>query len=125
VEITLRDRPGHSKVEAMLRITVHDGPPVVTLQLEGQLTGQWVQVLEECWQSTRARRPVPMLRLDLTGLTFMSAAGKAYLADLRRQGAEFAAADDLTNAVVAELNQTFPPTDFSQGLTSTDNGVEP
>ena len=90
----------------MLRITVQDAPPVVTLQLEGQLAGPWVQVLEECRQSVLARRPVPVLRVDLTGLTLMSAAGKACLAALRHQGAEFVVADDLTNAIVAEINQT-------------------
>ena len=93
----------------MLRITVHDAPPVMTLQLEGQLAGPWVRVLEECWQNALARRPVPVLRMDLTGLTFMSATGKACLAALRHQGAEFISADDLTNAVVAEINQTPAP----------------
>jgi anti-anti-sigma regulatory factor len=90
----------------MLRITVNDAPPVMTLQLEGQLAGPWVQVLEDCSQSALARRPVPVLRVDLTGLTFMSATGKACLAALRRQGAEVVAADDLTNAIVAEIDQT-------------------
>jgi anti-anti-sigma regulatory factor len=93
----------------MLRITVHDAPPVMTLQLEGQLAGPWVRVLEECWQSAVARRPVPVLRVDLTGLTFMSTSGRACLVSLRRQGAEFVAADDLTNAVVDEINQTPAP----------------
>jgi anti-anti-sigma regulatory factor len=93
----------------MLRITVHDAPPVMTLQLEGQLAGPWVRVLEECWQSAVARRPVPVLRVDLTGLTFMSTSGRACLASLRRQGTEFVAADDLTNAVVDEINQTPAP----------------
>jgi anti-anti-sigma regulatory factor len=93
----------------MLRITVHDAPPVVTLQLEGQLAGPWVRVLEECWQTVLARRPVPDLRVDLAGLTFLSAAGKACLTALRHEGAEFVAADDLTKAVVADINQTPAP----------------
>jgi anti-anti-sigma regulatory factor len=93
----------------MLRITIQDAPPVMTLQLEGQLAGPWVRVLEESWQSALARRPVPVLHVDLTGLTYMSATGRACLASLRCQGAEFVAADDLTNAVVAEINQTPAP----------------
>jgi hypothetical protein len=93
-------------MEAMLRITVHDAPPVTTLQLEGQLAGPWVRVLEECWQGALARLPVPVLRLDLKGLTFVSATGKACLAALRCQGAEFVAVDDLTNAIVADINQS-------------------
>ena len=88
----------------MLRITVHDKSGALTFQLEGRLAGPWVRVLQECWQSALACQRQPILRVDLTGLTFMSATGRACLASLRRQGAEFVAADDLTNAVVAEIN---------------------
>jgi hypothetical protein len=41
--------------------------------------------------------------VDLTGVTFIDAAGKACLADLHRQGAELVAADCLTKAVVDEI----------------------
>ena len=89
----------------MLRITVHDNPRALTFQLEGSLAGPWVRVLEECWQGTLARRRRPNLRVDLTGVTFIDAAGKACLAAMHRQGAEFVAADCLTKAVVAEITQ--------------------
>jgi hypothetical protein len=90
----------------MLRITVHDEPGALTFQLEGKLAGQWVRVLQECWEDTLARQPRPALRVDLTGVTFIDAAGRAYLAGMHRQGAGFVAADCLTNAVVAEITQT-------------------
>jgi len=90
----------------MVRITVHDNPRDLTFQLEGSLAGPWVRVLEECWQGTLARRRnKPVLRVDLTGVTFVDAAGKACLAAMHRQGAEFVAADCLTTAVVAEITQ--------------------
>jgi anti-anti-sigma regulatory factor len=89
----------------MLRITVHDNPRALTFQLEGSLTGPWLRVLEECWQGTLARRREPLLRIDLTGVTFVDAAGKACLEAMHRQGAEFVAADCLTKAVVAEITQ--------------------
>jgi hypothetical protein len=89
----------------MLRITVHENPRVLTFQLEGRLAGPWRQVLEECWQSTLAGQRDQFLRLDLTGVTFIDAAGKACLAALYRQGAQFIAADCLTKAVVAEITQ--------------------
>jgi hypothetical protein len=89
----------------MLRITVHHIPPVVTLQLEGRLVGPWVRVLEECWQSARARGRKPILRVDLTGLISIDPAGRACLAALHSQGAEFVAADCLTKAIVAEITQ--------------------
>jgi ABC-type transporter Mla MlaB component len=87
----------------MLRITVHDTPRTLTFQLEGSLAGPWVRELEECWQSTLARQPKAILRVDLTGVTGIDAAGEACLAALHRQGAEFLAADCLMNAVVAEI----------------------
>jgi ABC-type transporter Mla MlaB component len=87
----------------MLRITVYDNPGDLTFQLEGRLAGQWVRELEECWQSTVASQRKPVLRVDLTGVTFIDAAGKAYLAAVYRQGAEFVAADCLTKAIVAEI----------------------
>jgi anti-anti-sigma regulatory factor len=87
----------------MLRITVHDKTPVLTFQLEGELVGPWVRELEECWQRTLASQPEPILRVDLTGVTFIEEAGKTCLAALHRQGAEFVAADCLTNAIVAEI----------------------
>jgi hypothetical protein len=41
--------------------------------------------------------------VDLTGVTFIDAAGKAGLAQMHQQGAEFIAGDCATKAVVAEI----------------------
>jgi ABC-type transporter Mla MlaB component len=87
----------------MLRITVHNKPPVLTFQLEGELARPWVRELEECWQRALACEPEPILRVDLTGVTFIKEAGKTCLAALHRQGAEFVAADCLAKAIVAEI----------------------
>ena len=89
----------------MLRITVHDKPGALTFQLEGRLAGPWVRVLQECWQSALASRRQPMPRVDLTEVTYIDAAGRACLAALHRQGAEFIAADCLTRAVVSEITR--------------------
>ena len=90
----------------MLRITVHDTPDALTFQLEGRLAGPWVPVLQECWQSALAGQHEPGLRVDLTGVTSIDAAGQACLAALHREGAEFIAADCLTRAVVAEITRS-------------------
>ena len=87
----------------MLRITVHDQPGSLTFQLEGRLAGPWARVLEECWQGALARQRKPILRVDLTGVTAIDAGGRAHLAAMHREGAEFVAADCLTKAVVAEI----------------------
>ena len=88
----------------MLRITIHDNLESLTFQLEGRLAGAWVREVEECRQRTLAGRR-PAVRVDLTGVTFIDAAGKAYLAALHRLGAEFVAADCLTKALVAEITE--------------------
>src|SRR5262249_4370966 len=84
-------------------ITVHDNPRALTFQLEGRLAGPSLRELEECWRGTLARRHKRIRRVDLTGVTFIDAAGKACLAALHRPGAEVIAADCLTKAVVAEI----------------------
>jgi len=89
----------------MLRITVHASQRTLTFQLEGRLAGPTVRELEECWQDTRIPRRKPTLRVDLTGLTFVDAAGKACLAAMHRHGAEFVATDCLMTAIVAEITQ--------------------
>jgi ABC-type transporter Mla MlaB component len=94
----------------MLRITVHENLESLTFQLEGKLAGAWVGAVEECRQGTLAGRRWPALRFDLTGVTYIDAAGKAYLADMHRQGAEFVAADCLTKAIVAEITKAPIPT---------------
>ena len=64
----------------MLRITVHENLEFLTFQLEGKLAGAWVREVEECRQRTLSGRRWPAVRFDLTGVIFIDAAGKAYLA---------------------------------------------
>jgi ABC-type transporter Mla MlaB component len=89
----------------MLRITVHDNLESLAFQLEGRLAGPWVGEVEVCRQRTLAGRRRPAVRFDLAGVTFIDAAGKAYLAAMHRLGAEFVAADCLTKALVAEITK--------------------
>jgi ABC-type transporter Mla MlaB component len=89
----------------MLRITIHDAPPTLTFRLEGRLAGPWVRELEECWRGALASQREPILRVDLTEVTSIDAAGQACLASMYRQGAEFVAADCMTIGIVAEITQ--------------------
>jgi hypothetical protein len=66
-------------------------------------------VLEDCWQTTLAGQRKPILRVDLTGVTSIDAAGQACLAAMHQRGVEFIAADCLTKAVVAEITQEPSP----------------
>jgi hypothetical protein len=89
----------------MLRITVHNKPPILTFQLEGELTGPWVGELKGCWQRALEQRHEAVLRVDLTGTTLIDADGKACLAALHRQGAEFVVGDCMTKSIVAEITR--------------------
>ena len=93
----------------MLRITIQHAPPILTFRLEGRLAGPWVRELEECWQGALADQSKPVLRVDLTEVTSLDAAGQAYLEAMHRQGAEFVAADCLMKAVVAEITRARLP----------------
>ncbi len=93
----------------MLRITVHDNPRTLTFQLEGAVAGPWVRELEECWRDARDGGRELVLRVDLTEVTSIDAAGKACLAAMHRQGAELIAADCLMKALVAEIAQGADP----------------
>ena len=87
----------------MLRITADDKPRVLSFRLEGRLEGAWVAELEKCWRGMVARAGTPAIRVDLAGVTFVDAAGKAQLTAMHRQGAEFIADDCLTSAIVSEI----------------------
>ncbi len=88
---------------AMLRITVKKTRRALTFQLEGTLAGAWLRELEQCWSSTMTRERKPIVRVDLTGVTFIDTPGKAYLATMHREGAEFIAHDCMTKDVVREI----------------------
>ena len=87
----------------MLRITANDNPRVLTFRLEGRLEGPWVHELEQCWRSMVNSPNEPAVRVDLTGVTYIDAAGKARLAEMHEQGAQFIAGDCVTKAIVAKI----------------------
>ena len=62
-----------------------------------------MQELEKCWESSLSGGTGPSLRVDLTGVTFIDAAGKDRLAAMHSQGAEFVADDLVTKAIVEEI----------------------
>jgi anti-anti-sigma regulatory factor len=87
----------------MLRISIKRTPKTVTFQLEGTLAGAWLRELEHCWSSTMTRDRKPIVRVDLTGVTFIDTPGKAVLATMHNEGAEFIAHDCMTKDVVREI----------------------
>jgi len=86
----------------MLRLTIWT-PGETLLVLEGRLAGPWVDELARCWATLRDDKHVGSIRVDLDGVTFVSAAGKALLARLQDDGALLTARGCMTSATIEEI----------------------
>lgn len=88
----------------MLKITGRGdaAPDSMSLVLEGKLAGPWVEELNSYW-SQISRNQQSGAVIDLTGVTFIDADGKALLTKLWQQGAKLRAAGCVTRCVVEEI----------------------
>ena len=75
-----------------------------SLILEGRLAGPWVVELNSCWRQISETQQHGAV-IDLTGVTFIDANGKALLTKLWQQGAELRATGCLTRCVVEEITK--------------------
>jgi ABC-type transporter Mla MlaB component len=90
----------------MLRITVQTDGGEVVLRLEGSLAGPWVDELDTCWR--RASSDNRPMRVDLTSLCQVDAAGRDLLSVMYRAGAQFVTKGCVMPEVVREIS-TCPP----------------
>lgn len=88
----------------MLKITEQkdEATQRVALVIEGRLAGPWVAELEAYCRGVSENRQRRTM-IDLTGVTFIDAAGRALLARLWQDGAELRASGCLTRCVVEEI----------------------
>ncbi|HEY2548508.1 MAG TPA: TolC family protein [Candidatus Acidoferrum sp.] len=84
----------------MLRITTERKRGRTVLSVEGRLAGVWVEALDQCW---RTRVPEEKFSVDLCGVSFIDAAGKALLKQIHQQGAKLIAEGCLNQAIVQEI----------------------
>jgi outer membrane protein len=85
----------------MLRITTTDSDQRVTLKLEGKLSGPWIEELERCWRS--APHLNKDLVVDLSGVTFVDAAGKALLCSIASAGVQLVGSGLVPKSLVDEI----------------------
>ena len=88
----------------MLKITGQRDTAVqgVSLIIEGRLAGPWVEELKTyCRVVVENQQKCTMI--DLTGVTFIDAAGKTLLARLWQDGVELRASGCLTRCIVEEI----------------------
>jgi len=90
----------------MLKITQQRDPAseAASLILEGRLAGPWVDELDTCWRQLATDSSGGFM-VDLTGVTFVDAKGKALLIRMWEGGAEFRAAGCLTRCLVEEITK--------------------
>ena len=74
------------------------------LMLEGRLVGPWVEELNSYWRQFSGHQQSGTM-IDLTGVTFIDANGKALLTRLWQQGAELRAAGCLTRCIIEEITK--------------------
>jgi anti-anti-sigma regulatory factor len=85
----------------MLKITTHNDAGRTSLELEGRLTGAWVEELKTCWQQASAANQ--QVGVCLKEVTFVDEAGRKLLADMHRQGVTLAAEGCMTKAIIEEI----------------------
>ena len=87
----------------MLRITIEQKPDKTSLTVEGKLAGPWVSALEQSWKDLRDSSSGKSLSINLCGVSFIDAAGKALLAEIHQQGGKLVAEGCLNQAIVREI----------------------
>lgn len=89
----------------MIRISkIYEGSKQGLL-VEGRLSGDWVDVLENCWLEAQ-RSPIgePM-HIDLSGVSYVDETGRELLARMIRDGAELGATGVMTRAIIEEITE--------------------
>jgi outer membrane protein TolC/ABC-type transporter Mla MlaB component len=87
----------------MLRITTTDTDEKVTLKLEGKLSGPWVEELARCWRMSSDIYNKRGLVVDLSGVTFVDAAGKKLLCSISSEGAQLIGSGLMPKSLIDEI----------------------
>ncbi len=90
----------------MFKITGRQDPTQqgVSLVVEGRLAGAWVEELRTYCREVSANRQQCAI-IDLTGVTFVDAEGKALLTQLWQQGIQLRGTGCLTRCVIEEITE--------------------
>jgi ABC-type transporter Mla MlaB component len=93
--------------QEMLKITQQRdaASETMSLILEGRLVGPWVKELHSCWRQMAVSQQGRTV-IELTGVTFVDAEGKALLTQMWQQGAQLHAVGCLTRCIVEEITKT-------------------
>ncbi len=87
----------------MMKIQTLEIDGRLILQVEGRLTGAFVDELDRCWKAARARRP--QISVDLKNVTCVDRAGRYLLRAMHGDGVTFLRAGLTTQDVLEEIAQ--------------------
>jgi ABC-type transporter Mla MlaB component len=90
----------------MFRITTHTTDGELVLKLEGSLAGPWVRELDTCWRRGVEALDGRPVRVDLTALCQVDAAGRELMTQMYRAGARFVARGCVMPEVVREIAES-------------------
>ena len=87
----------------MFRITTRGADGELVLTLEGNLTGPWVDELNNCWHTVVSAAPGAQLRVDLSRLCRVDSKGRELLSAMHRSGARLVARGCVMPVLVREI----------------------
>lgn len=89
----------------MIRISqIHEGSKQGLL-VEGKLSGDWVDVLENCWLEAQRSPNGKLMHVDLSGVSYVDERGRELLARMIRDGAELGATGVMTKAIIEDITE--------------------
>ena len=88
----------------MIRIMTATEPKLITITVDGELSGEYVDAVETCAaQAIAQRRPI---RLFLREVSSIDESGRALLARLAAKGVRLRAAGAYCSYIAAKINQS-------------------
>ena len=90
----------------MLRITPQLTDDQYLLKVEGCIAGDWVSELGACWCRIATAAPDSPVRVDLTDVRYVDAAGRALMTLMYRAGVRFVARGFVMPDLVQEIAES-------------------
>jgi anti-anti-sigma regulatory factor len=91
----------------MLRVTIEEDTSLITFKLEGRIAGEWVDELERAWLAGDDLGR--LIRVDLSGVTFVDVEGKKLLGRMFERGSSLYARDCMNRSIIEEIKRKGKP----------------
>jgi hypothetical protein len=89
----------------MLRIEMEQHGDLFTIALHGSVAGDWVAVLDRCWQRIADTLPSPRVKAVLTDVSFIDPDGEQLLERMSRRGVELVGTGCMNRHVIDRIRR--------------------